>query len=550
MFAAIPQTFVLQIGLVAVAVAAALSLYHKSHGATHFMVPPTVTLEAGFGAERLSSSKAALVLRFILRCVHRLFFLHHEAILDVPHIEKMLSKNRDIFDVGAMTLTLLQRVFGCDFAGKEHARLLAMRARLTKLVARDALNESTVIAALNRASIGSKVSSLITFSDDPGLRQPWERLDDVRILEPTETGRLAELDLKSLLNGLIPCISIPLQYGAGFLGRNPSLLEDLNCFETQATVWLWMGLPTWFPLPSFRRGVAARDRVRKALESVFRYLQSPSDPTKGGGYGGDADVSDAILERLHVFEELSIPLDAIGQIEFALNWAEYENTRKILFWFIFYIYSVPGLLETLRHEVSASGAIALSDLETRSSDPGTTEHDSRDITSLDIATLTRECPLLKSSFFETARLMMETLMFRQIVNHDIVMDDGVHRHELRPGSWVTISNSWTRMDPELYPEPHSFIPERFIKKTTTAEGHVHTTANIRRLRPWGVGPSMCKGHTFAEKEILAIAACIVTLWDIEPVGGEWKRPESKQGISPTLAPVGRVRVVMKRREKW
>ena len=42
----------------------------------------------------------------------------------------------------------------------------------------------------------------------------------------------------------------------------------------------------------------------------------------------------------------------------------------------------------------------------------------------------------------------------------------------------------------------------------------------------GGGHSMCKGRAFAFKEIMLFSAAIISMWEIDPVGGgEWKMPK-------------------------
>ena len=51
----------------------------------------------------------------------------------------------------------------------------------------------------------------------------------------------------------------------------------------------------------------------------------------------------------------------------------------------------------------------------------------------------------------------------------------------------------------------------------------------------GGGHSMCKGRAFAQKEVLTFAAAIISLWDIEAVGGgPWKMPKHKKGTGTYL----------------
>lgn len=68
-----------------------------------------------------------------------------------------------------------------------------------------------------------------------------------------------------------------------------------------------------------------------------------------------------------------------------------------------------------------------------------------------------------------------------------------------------------------------------------------------KLKPWGAGVGICKGRAFAEKEILGVVACFITLWDMEPSGGgEWTLPGFVPGTG-VMRPKEAVRVVIKRR---
>lgn len=69
------------------------------------------------------------------------------------------------------------------------------------------------------------------------------------------------------------------------------------------------------------------------------------------------------------------------------------------------------------------------------------------------------------------------------------------------------------------------------------------TVTYGPLRPWGILPR----RSFAEKQLLAVTAYMITLWDLEPAdGGAWKHPGSKAGAT-VLAPTEKVRVRIQRR---
>lgn len=428
---------------------------------------------------------------------------------------------------------MMKRIFGFDFGCMPPEQYAEMHHDFAKVLARDFVNETAVVASLSQCDIEGKVSSLISFEEKLDLQRRWEHSANIKVLAPDCADRkgIAELDMEGLLKALIPCISIPLMYGRDYLDRNPTLLRDLDIFATQAVSMLALGIPTWVPIKSFQQGLAARARLHATLSSFYSRLKQ----YHGGNcaeQGADmSDVSQTALDRCAVLEQHGVSADGIGHVELSMVWAQNINTAQHLFWFIFYIYSVPGLLELMRQEVSSSGAIS------------TSSDELRQITRLDIGTLGKECLLLKSSFLETFRLVEESVMFRY-VTHQVTLDTGAYQHELPRGSWLGICNSMTNYDPSIYARATEFVPDRFIEDSPGTGGK--RTVTYKTLRPWGVGAAMCRGRTFAEKEIMAIAASIITLWDIEPVGGAWEHPGFKAGAT-LLAPKKDIRVRIKRR---
>ena len=59
---------------------------------------------------------------------------------------------------------------------------------------------------------------------------------------------------------------------------------------------------------------------------------------------------------------------------------------------------------------------------------------------------------------------------------------------------------------------------------------------------------MCKGRAFAFKEIMMFVAAIITLWEMDPVGGgKWKMPAHKKATG-VYATSDSTRVWIKKRE--
>ena len=86
-------------------------------------------------------------------------------------------------------------------------------------------------------------------------------------------------------------------------------------------------------------------------------------------------------------------------------------------------------------------------------------------------------------------------------------------------------------------------PTRFLETNASTGKPV---ARYGKLKPWGSGAAMCKGRTFAEKEIMVLGAAIVAAWDVEPASGRWELPDTVPGTG-VKKPVRDIRVLISRR---
>jgi cytochrome P450 len=105
--------------------------------------------------------------------------------------------------------------------------------------------------------------------------------------------------------------------------------------------------------------------------------------------------------------------------------------------------------------------------------------------------------------------------------------DKVAGEDIRPGSMVVIAPYVLHRHRQLWQRPDVFDPSRFLGATR---------ANINRFTylPFGAGPRVCIGSTFALQEATIVLATIVKNFDFEMKPGHVVRPV----LRVTLRPAG------------
>lgn len=452
----------------------------------------------------------------------------HQVLYDLQDVDRVFTKQNKNLDTFAAGWTLMLRVFGVT-GTKEEIEQLGQKMQLClktlyRPVEKVFVGEQGANEAVERADVPGKAFDLITFSKRKEDSKRWEWSANIRLTAPDA----AEANLHSLIRDFGACISIPLLYGQDLLDRHPTLLDDFWKFDNEVFPLLIIGVPTWLPVRAFKEGLAARGRCLKAMEDCYSRIDQWQ---KGLPIDDDADMSDISYiaqERNKIYSQFDVPIKYRGQVDFSLLWGQNANSQPLVFWFVAYIYSTPDLLPELRKEIAVYVKVS--------------ETNPPRITAFDIPALSHSCPLFKSSLFEAYRMANEATSIRY-VRDAVTIEDGGRQVHLKPDSWVSAPHGARQHDPAVYPEPHVFKPDRFLETDPETGRRV---ARYGRLKPWGSGHGICKGRTLAEKEILGIAACMISLWDMEPVGGKWKLPGMRMGTG-VMCPTEDMRVVLRRR---
>ncbi|KAJ6582360.1 cytochrome P450 [Mycena capillaripes] len=121
--------------------------------------------------------------------------------------------------------------------------------------------------------------------------------------------------------------------------------------------------------------------------------------------------------------------------------------------------------------------------------------------------------------------------------HQVTQDDSYAGYHIPSGSTV-VPNIWAILhDPELYPDPFTFSPERFIHNSATKidarPGQPDPDAYV-----WGFGRRRCPGIQFAEPALLLSMACILHGFKITPENAKSVAVEFTTGTTSHIKPFG------------
>ena len=93
----------------------------------------------------------------------------------------------------------------------------------------------------------------------------------------------------------------------------------------------------------------------------------------------------------------------------------------------------------------------------------------------------------------------------------------------------------TQRNPELYPEPNAFRPERFLGKRP----------NVFEYFPFGGGRRLCAGYAFANYQMRIVIGTAIREYNIDLQG---PAPKATKRYSVVTGPSGRVPAIITRRE--
>ncbi|OCH89273.1 cytochrome P450 [Obba rivulosa] len=105
------------------------------------------------------------------------------------------------------------------------------------------------------------------------------------------------------------------------------------------------------------------------------------------------------------------------------------------------------------------------------------------------------------------------------VAHASILDDEYNGF-LIPGGSVLMQNTWGILhDPDRYPEPEEFKPERYLR-----DGKINPDVLDPTTVSFGAGRRICPGRYFSDISLFINVACVLHVFDITPVLDEHGNP--------------------------
>uniref|UniRef100_A0A182G006 Uncharacterized protein n=2 Tax=Anopheles albimanus TaxID=7167 RepID=A0A182G006_ANOAL len=271
-----------------------------------------------------------------------------------------------------------------------------------------------------------------------------------------------------------------LEIGSRVFRQTPSRMLYNIAVSTFPSLSRALGLPL-FP-KSFR--TYFREMVRSTVEhreqhqierndflNLLIHLKNRGRLEPTGEEPGDTEpVGEPGLSA----ESGKLTLDEVSAQSFVFFFAGFETSSTTLTFALFLLASHPEEQERCRKEILdklASG--------------GTDEHP------ITYEAL-KEMTYLDQVIYETLRIYPAVGMLMRVVSRRVHL--GAANLTLEEGTKVMIPVNAIHHDPELYPEPHRFRPERF---TPEAIKERHTYAYL----PFGEGPRNCIGMRFGLLEV-------------------------------------------------
>ena len=246
------------------------------------------------------------------------------------------------------------------------------------------------------------------------------------------------------------------------------------------------------------RAIPQHASVLAACETIRRHLGTLVDSHLGEGAAAFNDIATALVgARDETSGESFNRKELIDQLG-VFFLAGHETSASALTWAFFLVSQQPALLTRIRAEIAAvvgDGEVQFDHI--------------------------KQLPLVRNVFQETLRLYPPIPFLPRVAAEAT----RIGRFRVKQGTMIMIS-PWTIQRHQSYwSEPNRFDPDRF---TPAREAAIATGTYM----PFGIGPRVCMGASFASTEAVLILARLLRRFDFLPESPGTVRPVARLTIRP------------------
>lgn len=205
------------------------------------------------------------------------------------------------------------KVFGNDDRRKN--QFFNAQKELDRALTNDLLSEKPVARAVQVTVdlLHQLGPAMVSLSPDMAKLMPWEEKASIQLLTDNKS---VEVSLFPLIRKFVGYVALPSLMSTRFLGRNPSVLDDLWLLDAAFTL-IVIGIPTWLPVATMRAVKPARDRLNKAMANCYAEM----DNDDGKSLSGMEDVSQAMKQRNKACREHGFAVEDRAPLDIGLIWA-------------------------------------------------------------------------------------------------------------------------------------------------------------------------------------------------------------------------------------
>ena len=239
----------------------------------------------------------------------------------------------------------------------------------------------------------------------------------------------------------------------------------------------------WSTVPPLARPV--RPLLLRSGAVMARTVDDVIRARRGGAGAGANDLLDLMLNATHPVTGRKLDPDNIRQQVITFIVAGHETTSGALSFALHYLTQNPDVLARAKAEVDA--------LWGDSDDPEP------------IYTDVAKLRYVRAVLDESLRLWPTAPGYLRVARKDTVLGG---RYRIKKGQWVLVVLPLVQRDPQVWPDPERFDPDRFAPGRAKNRAHSY--------KPFGTGQRACIGRQFALHEAVLTLGMILHRYDLTP----------------------------------